>query len=118
MSRSSELLELPGVAAAGLFSRKGVLEEFEGQLPDSGAADLAALCSAVTITMEMQVFLLERLTGKPGWHGCHGWAMWGPENGIVAVDDSMCVLQTSKAAFNEVFTAMRMAAGIGEADTV
>lgn len=114
MSRSSELLKLPGVVAAGLFSRKGFLDEFEGPLPVSEAADLAALCSAVTMTMEMQGLLLERLTGKPGWQGCRGWAMWGPESCIVAVDDGMCILQTPKSAFNEVFPAMRTAAGIEE----
>jgi roadblock/LC7 domain-containing protein len=117
MSRSSELLTLPGVVAAGLFSRKGFLEEFEGPFPDSEASGLTGLCAAITLTMEMQGLLLDRLSGEPGWQGCRGWAMWSPERSIVAVDDSMCILQTAAASFNQVFSAMRTAAGITESET-
>ena len=117
MSRSSELLELPGAVAAGLFSRKGFLEEFEGPIPASEAAGLAGLCSAITLTMEMQGLLLERLTGEPGWAGCYGWAAWGPESAIVAVDDSMCIVQTPATSFDALFSAMRTAAGVEESET-
>jgi len=117
MSRSSELLELPGAVAAGLFSRKGFLEEFEGPFPASEAAGLAGLCSAITLTMEMQGLLLECLTGEPGWAGCYGWAAWGPGSAIVAVGDSMCIVQTPATSFDALFSAMRMAAGIKESET-
>ena len=112
MSRSSELLDLPGAIAGGFFSRKGLLEEFEGPFSRSEADALAGLCSAVTLTMEMQGLLLDRLTGEPGWDGCYGWATWGPERAILAVGESMCVLETRAASFNEAISAMRLAAGV------
>ena len=37
MSRTSELVKLPGTVAAALFSRKGFLEEFEGTLTEAEA---------------------------------------------------------------------------------
>lgn len=112
MSRSSDLLELPGVVAGGFFSRKGLLEEHEGPYPDSEAEALAGLCSAITLTMEMQGRLLDRLTGEPGWDGCRGWATWGPERAIVAVRDCMCVVDARATSFNDVLSAMRSAVGV------
>ena len=107
MSRSSDLLELRGAIAAGLFSKKGFLEEFEGDFHIREASVLAEMCAAVTHTMEMQALLLARLTAEPGWMGCYGWAMWGPDKSIVAVDDNMYVLNTAEASFNEVLAVMR-----------
>ncbi len=117
MSRSSELLELPGTIAAGLYSRKGFLEEYEGPFPTDEASWLAGMCSSITLTMEMQGLLLERLTGEPGWAGFYGWAAWGPESAIIAVEDSMCIVQTPPASFDAVFSAMRASADIEENET-
>jgi roadblock/LC7 domain-containing protein len=114
MSRSSALRELPGALAGGLFSRKGLVEEFEGPFSASEADALAGLCSAITLTMEMQGLLLDRLTGQPGWNGCYGWATWGSERAIAAVGEGMCILDTRTSSFNEVFSAMRRAAGVAE----
>ena len=107
MSRSSDLLELRGAIAAGLFSKKGFLDEFEGSFHIREAGVLAEMCAAITQTMDMQALLLERLTAEPGWAGCYGWAMWGADRSIAAVSDNMCVLDTAEASFNEVFAAMR-----------
>ena len=114
MSRSSDLLELPGAVAGGLFSRKGLVEEFAGPFSAGEADALAGLCSAITLTMEMQGLLLDRLTGQPGWDGCYGWATWGSERAIVAVGEGMCILDTRTSSFNEVFSVMRRAAGVAE----
>ena len=107
MSRSSDLLELRGAIAAGLFSKKGFLEEFEGDFHPREAGVMAEMCAAISQTMKMQALLLARLTTEPGWTGCYGWAMWGPDRSIVAVDDNMCVLNTAEASFNEVLAALR-----------
>ncbi|HUW27333.1 MAG TPA: DUF2173 family protein [Sulfuriferula sp.] len=114
MSRSSELLKLPGVMAAGLFSRKGLLEEFEGPFPEVEAEAMASLCSSIAHTMEMQGLLLDRLANKSGWESCYGWAMWGPEMCIASVRDSMCIMHLQKASFDEVISAMRQSAGVEE----
>lgn len=112
MSRSTELLNLPGVMAAGLFSRKGLLEEFEGPFPVTEAQSMASLCSSITLTMEMQGLLLDRLAAKSGWESCYGWAMWGPEMCIASVRDSMCILQLRKASLNEVISVMSQSASL------
>lgn len=109
MSRSSELMNLPGAVAAGLFSRKGFLDEFEGPFAPDAAAGLGSLCSAITLTMEMQGLLLERISGQPGWTGSpSGWATWGPEKAIVVVGDNMCLLDSP--AINDVVSTMRTVA--------
>lgn len=114
MSRVSQLMKLPGVVASGVFSRKGVLEDFEGPFQHPEASSLMHLCSSVTIAMEMQGRLLSILGEEPGWDACHAWIMWGPEMSLVAVHDSMCVVQVPAASFQEVIKAMRMAAGVEE----
>lgn len=72
MSRASQLVKLPGTVAAGLYSRKGFLEEFEGTLTQAEAAEMANLCAAITLTMEMQGRLLGRLADQSGWDDCYG----------------------------------------------
>jgi roadblock/LC7 domain-containing protein len=106
MPRTSELLKLPGVVAAELFSRKGFLEESDGALTAVEAAEMVTLCTAVTMTMEMQGGLLGRLADNPGWTSLYGWMTWGPEMAIVTVHDSVCVVQGQQASFNELLKAM------------
>lgn len=112
MSRSSKLCKLPGALAAGIFSRKGTLEEYEGPLTSHEATALAGLCSDITLTMEMQALFLERLSGEEGWKDCYGWAAWGPERAIVSVGDSMCIVDAQTSSLTTVISAMRSAAGI------
>lgn len=112
MSRVSELLKLPGTVASGLFSRKGILTEFEGPFSSPEAELAARICAANTITMEMQGRLLTNLAGTPGWDSCYGWAMWGPEMAIITVVDSMCAIRPESASFNQMISAMRDAADI------
>lgn len=114
MSRVSELMKLPGVVAPGVFSRKGILEDFEGPFPEAEAELLVHLCSSVTLTMEMQGHLLSVLAEKPGWDACQAWLMWGPEMSLVSVRDSMCVVRLRETSFREVISAMSVAAGIEE----
>ena len=117
MSRSTELLKLPGAMAAGIFSRKGLLEEFEGPFPATEAQSMASLCSSITLTMEMQGLLLDRLAAKSGWESCYGWAMWGPEMCIASVRDSMCIVQVQEVSFNQVISVMRQSASVEENST-
>lgn len=110
MSRASELVELPGTVAAGLFSRKGFLEEFEGALTEAEAGEMVHLCAAITLTMEMQGRLLGRMAGQSGWDSCYGWMTWGPEMSIVTIHDSMCIVQGQQTSFNQVIKAMTASA--------
>lgn len=113
MSRTSELLKLSGVVAAGLFSRKGFLEEYEGALTEAEAVEMVGLCTAITMTMEMQGRLLGRMADQSGWDNCYGWMTWGPEMAIVSVHDSMCIVQGQQTSFNQVIQAMTASANTG-----
>jgi roadblock/LC7 domain-containing protein len=115
MSRTSELLNVPGVVAAGLFSRKGYLEEYVGALTEAEAVEMVSLCTAITMTMEMQGRLLGRMADQAGWDSCYAWMTWGPEMSIVTVHDSMCIVQGQRASFNQVIQAMR---GPAEAEVI
>jgi len=110
MSRTSELLNLPGVVAAGLFSRKGYLEEYEGALAEAEAVEMVGLCTAITMTKEMQGRLLGRMVDQSGWDSFYGWMTWGPEMAIVSVHDSMCIVQGQQTSFNQVIQAMTASA--------
>lgn len=105
MSRTSELLKLPGVAAAACFSRKGYLEEFEGALSEAEATEMVNLCADVTMNVELQGRLLARLADQHGWD-CHGWVTFGPDMAIVTIRDSTCMVQGRQTSFNQVIKAM------------
>lgn len=105
MSRTTELVKFPGVSAATLFSRKGFPDEFAG-LTEAEANEMATLCAAITMTVEMQGRMLARMGDRPGWENCCGWMMWGPEQSVVAVRDSACIARAAEVPFNRLIDAM------------
>lgn len=110
MSRTSELVKLPGTVAAALFSRKGFLEGFEGSVTEAEAEKMAILSAAITLTMEMQGRLLGRMVDQSGWESSYGWMTWGPEMSFVAIHDSVCIVRGQQASFNQVIKAMKESA--------
>lgn len=105
MSRTTELVKFPGVSAATLFSRKGFPDEFAG-LTEAEANEMATLCAAITMTVEMQGRMLARMADRPGWENCCGWMMWGPEQSVVAVRDSACITRAAEVPFKRLIDAM------------
>jgi len=111
MSRTSELMKLLGVEAAGLFSRKGFLEEFEGAMTNAEATVMANLCADVTMNIELQGRLLGRLADDAsGWDG-YGWITFGPDRAVVAVRDNACMVKSSQASLNQVIKTMTESTG-------
>ncbi|HEY9145772.1 MAG TPA: DUF2173 family protein [Thiobacillus sp.] len=110
MSRTSELLKLPGVVAAACFSRKGSLEEFAGGVSETEATEMVNLCADVTMNVELQGRLLERMAGQYGWD-CYGWVTFGPEMSVVTIRDGACMVKGRQASFNQVIKAMTDTAG-------
>lgn len=109
MSHSSDLLEQPGVIAAGLYSRKYLLREMEGPFSSDEGSKIAALCSVTTQIMEKQGLLLSRISGKHDWENCIGWIMWGNEISVVTVGESMCVVKNQNTSFNKLVSVMKEA---------
>lgn len=105
MSTSSEMLKLPGVAAAGVFSRKGFLEEFEGTMTVAEATEIMNLSADVTLSVELEGRLLGRLADAAGWD-CQGWVTFGPDMSVVSVRGSTCIVNNGQASFNQVIKAM------------
>ena len=110
MSRTSELVKLPGTVAAALFSRKGFLEEFEGTLTEAEAEKMAILGAAITLTMEMQGRLLGRMVDQSGWDSSYGWMMWWPEMSFVAIHDSVCIVRGQQASLSQLIKSMKESA--------
>lgn len=110
MSRTSDLMKLPGVEAAGVFSRKGFLEEFEGTMTMAEASEMANLCADVTLNVELQGRLLGRLADQAGWDG-QGWITFGPDMAIIAIRDSACMVKSGHASFNQLIKTMAESAG-------
>ncbi len=109
MSHSSDLLKEPGVVGAGLYSRKYLLRELEGTFSSNEGVRMATFCAAITQIMETQGLLLDRITAKQGWENCTGWVMWGNEASIITVGESMCVVKTQTASFNNLVSIMKKA---------
>jgi Uncharacterized conserved protein len=112
MSRTTDLMAVPGVVAAGMYSRKGLMEQFEGGLPEAEAVGLVNLSSAITLIMEMQARLLGRIAEQSGWDGRCAWMMWGSEKAIVTVGDTVCVAQSGATSFNQLIQAMQVSAEV------
>ena len=105
MSRTTELMKFPGVSGVTLFSRKGYPDDFSG-LSETEATEMATLCAAITMTVEMQGRMLERVSDRPGWENCCGWMMWGPEQSVFAVRDSACIARAAEVPFKRLIDAM------------
>lgn len=101
-----EVLKLPGVVGAAKFTPKGELEWYRGEISEDEASMAAHMCASNSTLVQLQARLFAEYSRQPEWGTYQGWAMMGPERGVMVVGDTLCVLNRSEASVNELMAAL------------
>lgn len=107
MSVLVELAALPGVIAAGEYSYRGDRFSYKGRLDDEQARMASIMCRATTMSVHMQVDILNDFCAGCGLNPSTGWVVRGPGFTACAYANLFCFLDNASASLNEVMGLMR-----------
>ena len=102
-----EVLKLPGIVGAAKFTPKGELESYKGEISEDDARMAAHMCASNSVVMQMQARLFGEYSRQPEWNTYEGWAMLGPEMGVMVVGDTLCVVNRQEASINDLMAALK-----------
>ena len=108
MSIVADLMNLPGVIAAGEYAFRGDRYSYRGQLTEDQARMCTILCRASTMGIVMQGRMAE--TALPG-AGIRprGGAMRGPEHAMCVVGNVFCVMKNQSGTMDSVLARLNTA---------
>ncbi|MCP5419712.1 MAG: DUF2173 family protein [Gammaproteobacteria bacterium] len=108
MSIVAELLNQPGVLAAGEYAYRGDRFSYRGNLSESHARVASIMCRATTMSTHMQGEIVAAISPKT-LQTFRGWAMRGPAHTICVVANVFCLLDNQTGAINSTLDFMRRA---------
>ena len=104
---AAELINQPGVIAAGEYSYRGDRFSFKGQLNDDMARMASIMCRATTMSEHMQVGMLEQFCPNCGSTPPQGWIVRGPGFTVCNVANVFAFLQNGESSLNQIMALMR-----------
>ena len=107
MSVVSELMNLPGVIAAGEYSYRGDRYSYEGQLDDEMARMASIMCRATTMGVHMEGGILGEYCSSCGLVPTKGWAVKGPKFAVCVMANVFCFLDAEAASLNDTLRLMQ-----------
>lgn len=115
MSLVSDLMEQPGVVAAGDFAYRGdQYYHHKGELSPAETRVVSSLCRANAAAMRMEGDMLAMFSRvcQPGSGGCgfeptKGWVMHGDSRSVCVISNVYCVLDNGQASLTKVLGMMR-----------
>lgn len=114
MSLLSELIDLPGVVAAGDYAYRGDQFDYVGEISFDEARMLSVLCRANTESVYMESDMLATFAKvcQPGGRGCgferaKGWIVNGCERSICVISNTFCIYNNEEASIDKILGLMR-----------
>ena len=104
---AAELVNQPGVIAAGEYSYRGDRFSYKGQMDDEMARMATIMCRATTMSEHMQVGMLESFCPSCGSSPPQGWIVRGPAFTVCNVANVFAFLQNGTASLNDIMALMR-----------
>lgn len=108
MSIVAELMNQPGVVAAGEYAFRGDRYSYRGQLTEDQARMCTILCRASTMGVVMQGRMAEIASPGAGI-APRGWAMRGPEHALCVVGNVFCLMQNRPGTLDAVLARLNAA---------
>ncbi|MGM0690558.1 MAG: DUF2173 family protein [Pseudomonadota bacterium] len=115
MSLVSDLMDQPGVVAAGDFAYRGDQSyHHEGDLSAAETRLVSSLCraNAAAVRMEGDMLAMFSRVCQPGAGGCgfeptKGWAMHGKSRSVCVISNVYCVIDNERGSLGSVLRMMR-----------
>ncbi len=103
MSVISNLMEMPGMVAAGEFSFRGDRYTYQGNMSEEMARMASIMCRSTSMGTHMEADMLGTFcTQDCGLVPGKGWAVRGPAFSVCVVHNVFCFMDNTKADFNKV----------------
>lgn len=109
MSIVADLIEKPGVVAAGEYAYRGDRFSYKGALTEKFACMASIMCRATTMSANMESAMIASFRPNSGLQPVHGWILRGPDYTLCAVANVFCLLANDQGSVNQVFGFMRQA---------
>ena len=106
MSVISELMNLPGVIAAGEYAYRGDRYTYEGNISDEMARMASIMCRATTLGVHMEGNMLGSICTNCGLSPSQGWAVTGPKYTVCVMSHFFCFLDNASASINDTIQLM------------
>ena len=107
MSIASDLVEQPGVIAAGEYAYRGDRFSYRGELTEELAQMASIMCRATTMSCSMQAAMINDLDNKTAFYPVQGWTVRGPELTVVVIANVFCMFDNKAGSLNAVLGLMR-----------
>ena len=107
MTVAAELVNEPGVIAAGEYSYRGDRFTYRGQMTDEMAKMASIMCRATTMSEHMQVDMLEEHCPDCGSSPPQGWIVRGPAFTVCNIANVFCFIDNGRASMNGIVALMR-----------
>lgn len=103
----AELLNQPGVIAAGEYSYRGDRFSYKGEINDDMARMAAIMCRATSMSEHMQVGMLEQFCPECGGSPPKGWIVRGPMFTVCNVANVFAFLNNQAASLNSIMALLQ-----------
>ena len=107
MSIVTELLEKPGVIAAGEYAYRGDRFSYKGKLAEEHARMASIMCRATTMGIAMEADMLGAFAPQCGVLPARGWLLRGPHHSICVVANVFCIVDNQTGSVNMLLDLMR-----------
>lgn len=107
MSIVVELLEKPGVIAAGQYAYRGDRFSYKGKMSEEQARKASIMCRATTMGATMEGEMLEGLRPQSGVSPVLGWLLRGSDNTVCVVANVFCFVSNTEGSINAILGFMR-----------
>ena len=114
MSLVAELMDLPGVIAAGDYAYRGDQYTWRGDITEREARMISTLCRAnlETVRMEGDMLAMFSRVCQPGGRGCgferaKGWMVNGGERSVCVLSNVYCIFDNAEASMTSILRLMR-----------
>ena len=104
---TAELVDRPGVFAAGEYSYRGDRFNYRGEISDEMARMASIMCRATSMSEHMQVGMLEQFCPDCGSSPPQGWIVRGPVFTVCNVANVFAFLHNAQASLNDIMSLMR-----------
>ena len=109
MSIIAELLNKPGVIAAGQYTFRGDRFSYRGELSDEQARMVSIICRTTTMATRMGGKMLAALAPQCRVQPTYGWAVRGPGYALCVVANTFCFVDNRGGSLNTTLSYMREA---------
>lgn len=106
-----QLMQVPGVIAAGEFAYRGDRFSYEGALTDEYARMASILCRANTLSINMQSEIVDSFAENCGCRPVQGWIVRGAQVSVCVIGNYFSILENRPDLMNDVMMLLRAKVG-------